>query len=101
MHLSTKEEQESQKKELIEFCKENVENHGLMWNYMRIIKRLRKHEEKCVKFVEHIQQHLNKGDTGLRLYKLRDHPKTVGCAICCMTIDEIKFSPADNTDRTK
>lgn len=46
-------------------------------------------EKKCVNFVNHIQEHLNHGDRGLKLYKLSDKPKVVGCAICGKTIDEI------------
>lgn len=46
-------------------------------------------EKEALKFVNHIQEHLDKGDSGLKLYKLKDKPKTVGCAICGKTIHEI------------
>lgn len=46
-------------------------------------------EKQCVDFVKHIQTHLENGDSGLQLYKLRDKPLEVGCAICGKTIDEI------------
>lgn len=47
-------------------------------------------EKQCVAFVEHIQNHLKNGDTGLKLNKLRNKPLQVGCAICGQTIDEIE-----------
>lgn len=46
-------------------------------------------EEKCVKFVNHVQKHLDNDERGLKLYKLKDKPNEVGCAICGKTINEI------------
>ena len=38
-------------------------------------------------FVQHIQDHLDNGDTGLKCYKIPEG--VVGCAICGKTVDEI------------
>ena len=38
-------------------------------------------------FIEHIQNHLDKGERGLKLYKLPEGK--VGCAICGKTVEEI------------
>ena len=46
-------------------------------------------EIECVNLVKHIKEHLVKGDTGLKLHKLRDKPLEVGCAICGKTVSEI------------
>lgn len=45
--------------------------------------------KKALKFVNHIKRHLEKRERGLKLYKLRDKPDEVGCAICGKTVDEI------------
>ena len=38
-------------------------------------------------FVQHIQKHLDNGDTGLKLYKLEKG--VVGCAICGKSVEQI------------
>ena len=46
-----------------------------------------KEKSKGDVFVEHIQEHLDKGERGLKLYKIPEG--VVGCAICGKTVDEI------------
>ena len=45
MSILTKKEQKEQLKELIEFCKKDLTNYCLMYNYMLTIKQIRKEPE--------------------------------------------------------
>ena len=45
MEIATKEEHKEQVKELIKFCKKDLGNHCLMYNYMLTIKQIRKEPE--------------------------------------------------------
>jgi len=45
MHVLTKKEKREHLKELLRFCKEN---HCLMWNYMLVIKQIRKEPEEKI-----------------------------------------------------
>ncbi len=46
IHISTKKEHKESVKELIKFCKEDLTNYCLMYNYMLTIKQIRKEPEQ-------------------------------------------------------